>query len=63
MWGFLNGGAWLYFIGDVKSGTKRYPVDAITDATSEESGAWATFSSTLQLGGDKTMPIYSVSHR
>ena len=53
----------LYFIGDVKSGTKRYPVDAITDATSEESGAWATFSSTLQLGGDQTMPIYCVSHR
>ena len=53
----------LYFIGDVKSATKRYPVDAITDATSAESGAWATFSSTLQLGGDKTMPIYSVSHR
>ena len=31
----------LYFIGDVKSATKRYPVEAIVNATPEVSGAWA----------------------
>ena len=53
----------LYFIGDVKTATKRYPKDAITEATGAESGDWATFTSELKLGGDKTMPIFAVSHR
>ena len=53
----------LYFIGDVKGGTSLYSVAAITAATGEEQGAWATFTSKLKLGGDHTMLIYSVSHR
>ena len=53
----------LHFIGDVKTGTRRFCMDALKDATPPENGAWATFTSTLTLGGDSTIPIYAVSHR
>ena len=53
----------LHFIGDVKTGTKRFPLAALKDATPETNGAWATFTSTLKLSDGKTVPIYSVSHR
>ena len=57
----LNG---LFFIGDVKTGTKRFvPKTELERATPRENGAWATWTSSLKLGGDKTMPIYAVSHR
>ena len=53
----------LHFMGDVKTNTRRFCHDALVDATSVESGAWAVYTSTLTLRGDKEVPIYSVSHR
>ena len=53
----------VYFVGDVKTATRRFCGGALEEATGPESGAWATFTSTLELGGDKTVPIFSVSHR
>ena len=53
----------LYFMGDVKTATRRFCGQALEEATGLESGAWATFTSELKLGGDKTIPIYAVSHR
>ena len=49
----------LHFIGDLKTGTRRFCMDALKDATPPENGAWATFTSTLTLGGDSTIPIYA----
>ncbi|KAL1516062.1 hypothetical protein AB1Y20_002674 [Prymnesium parvum] len=53
----------LYFVGDVKTATSRYPVDAIKLATPQSSGAWATYSSQLFVNDGTTVPIYAVSHR
>ena len=54
----------LYFIGDVKTGTKRFvPKADYVAATDPENGAWATFTSELKLGGDKLMRIFCVTHR
>lgn len=53
----------IYFVGDVKTATRRFCGAALNEATGPESGAWATYTSELTLGGGKTMPIYSVSHR
>ena len=53
----------LFFLGDVKTATKRFPSEALEQNTNPENGAWATFTSELKLGGDKTIPIFSVSHR
>ena len=53
----------LHFIGDVKTGTKRFPLQPLKDNTPQTNGAWATLTSDLKLGGDKTIPIFAVSHR
>ena len=54
----------LYFIGDIKTGTKRFVSrDSLNAATARDNGAWATWISELKLGGDVTMPVYAVSHR
>jgi hypothetical protein len=53
----------LHFTGDVKTGTSRFPLKALKDATPQTNGAWAVYTSTLTIGGDKTIPIFSVSHR
>lgn len=53
----------MYFIGDVKTGTRRFPLELLKEATHEDNGSWAVFTSELQLGGDRTIPVYSVSHR
>ena len=54
----------LYFIGDVKTGTRRFvPKAEYEEGTAQENGAWSTWTSELKLGGDKVMPIYAVSHR
>ena len=53
----------MHFVGDVKTATRRFCGSALEEATGPENGAWATYTSNLKLGGDKTMPIYSVSHR
>ena len=58
---FANRG--LFFIGDVKTATRRFCGADLEAATGPESGAWATFTSELKLDGDKTMPIFAVSHR
>ena len=47
----------------MKTATRRFCGAALDQATGPESGAWATYTSELKLGGNKTMPIYSVSHR
>lgn len=43
----------LHFIGDVKTNSSLFPKDALDDATSSESGAWATYSSMLELNNGK----------
>ena len=54
----------LYFIGDVKTGTKRFvPKDIYNAGTADENGAWSTWVSSLELGGDETIPIFCVTHR
>ena len=54
----------LYFVGDVKTGTSRFvPKADYSEATPAENGAWATFTTDLKLSGDKTIPIYCVTHR
>lgn len=53
----------LHFIGDVKTGTSRYPSEQIKRATPKESGAWATMTSELHLSNGKQVPIYALSHR
>ena len=56
----------LFFVGDVKTGSVRFPKDALFKATAADNGAWATMHSTLDLPsltGDTTVPIYCVSHR
>ena len=58
---FANKG--LFFVGDVKTATRRFCGGELEAATGPESGAWATFTSELHLGGAKIMPIFSVSHR
>ena len=40
----LNG---LHFIGDVKTASSRYPMEAIIEDIEEENGSWATMTSTL----------------
>ena len=57
----LNKG--LFMIGDVKTATKRFPIKDLQAATGNGNGDWATYVSKLQLGGDKTMVLYAVSHR
>ena len=53
----------LYFIGDVKTGTKRFVPKAVYDeATAHENGAWATFTTELDHDGKK-IPAYCVTHR
>ena len=53
----------LFYIGDIKTNTKRSCNEVLVDDTTEERGAWAVRTSVLKLGGDKTMPIFQVSHR
>lgn len=53
----------LHFVGDVKTGTRRFPMDALKESTPQENGAWSTCTSSLQLGDDRIIPIYAVSHR
>jgi len=43
-----------YFVGDVKTATRRFCGAALDEATGHESGAWATYTSELKLGGNKT---------
>lgn len=53
----------MYFIGDIKMGTRRFPKVDLEAETGTERGAWAVRTSTIKLGGDETMPIFSVTHR
>ena len=53
----------LFYIGDIKTNTKRSCNEVLVDDTTEERGAWAVRTSVLKLGGDKTIPIFQVSHR
>uniref|UniRef100_A0A7S3F473 PiggyBac transposable element-derived protein domain-containing protein n=1 Tax=Haptolina ericina TaxID=156174 RepID=A0A7S3F473_9EUKA len=55
----LNG---LHFIGDVKTGTSRFPLAYLKEHTHEENGSWATLTSTLDIDGEKKL-VYAVSHR
>lgn len=51
----------LHFIGDVKTATSLFPKEALEDATSSESGAWATYKTMLSLhNGNK---VCSYHHR
>ena len=52
----------LYFIGDIKTNTRRFPIKILKAATPKQRGSYITYTSELKLGGDKTMPIYAVSH-
>lgn len=52
----------LYFLGDVKTNTKRYPTEELKKDTGEERGAWAVYASALQID-DKMHPVYATSHR
>jgi hypothetical protein len=52
----------MHGIFDVKTGTNAFPLAEIIEATSEENGAWATMTSTVDIQGD-AMPVYAVSHR
>ena len=55
----------LDFIGDVKTSTKDFvPKGIYQEETADENGAWATWESSIELGGsDKEVPIFAVSHR
>lgn len=54
----------LDFIGDIKTGTKRFVPKTVYDAgTEDENGAWATWTSEIKLDGDTEVPIYCVTHR
>ena len=52
----------LHFIGDVKTGTKRFPADELKEATGEENGSWACMTSSVTVGGEEKK-IFAVSHR
>lgn len=53
----------LHFMGDVKTNTKGYPVEALEEATGEERGAWAVFETTVTLGNGDERKLFAISHR
>ena len=56
----------LHFTGDVKTNTRRFCGDALAEATSEESGAWAVYTTKIRAqldSEDELVQIYAVSHR
>mmetsp|Transcript_39548 Transcript_39548/g.90820 ORF Transcript_39548/g.90820 Transcript_39548/m.90820 type:complete len:126 (+) Transcript_39548:225-602(+) len=52
----------LYFIGDVKTNSKRFPRDALSDATQHENGSWAVMTTTVRVSSG-CKQLYAVSHR
>ena len=55
--------AGLHFVGDVKTNTRRSCLEALDLATTEERGAWAVYTSELELKTEEKAPIFLVSHR
>ncbi len=53
----------LFFVGDVKTGYRRFPSDALELATAEERGAWAVYTSSLTLSNGEQKPVYGITHR
>lgn len=47
----------LHFMGDVKTNTKGYPVEALEEATGEERGVWAVFETTVTLSNGDAQAV------
>ena len=52
----------LHFVGDVKTNHALFPKAELEQHTSEERGAWAVYSSKVDIDGE-SRPIFGVSHR
>jgi hypothetical protein len=53
----------LHFMGDVKTNTKGFPVNALEEATGEERGAWAVLETKVTLTNGEERKLYAISHR